>query len=107
MLREFVKAAAVSELAEGEMKALELEGEDILLTRLGGEYFAVNNICTHFYTWLSEGELFPETCEVLCPLHDSRFSLRTGDPTGPPATVPIATYSVHIEGDDILIGPRE
>jgi 3-phenylpropionate/trans-cinnamate dioxygenase ferredoxin subunit len=50
--------------------------------------------------------LFADSCEVQCPLHDSRFSLVDGRPTGLPATKPVKTYAVRIDGDDILVGPQ-
>ena len=38
-----------------------------------------------------------------CWLHGSCFDVRTGEPTGPPATVPVPTYPVKIEGDDVYV----
>src|SRR5947209_20310261 len=106
MLTKFVKVGTVSDLADGDMRDASVEGEEILLARVGEQYYAVNNICTHFFTYLSGGELFPESCEVLCPLHDSRFSLVDGRPTGLPATKPVKIYAVKVEGDAILVGPQ-
>ena len=106
-LKEFTKVAVVSEMGEKGLKAIEVAGEEICLAKVGDEFFAINNICTHFYTWLSEGGFAGDGYDVQCPLHDSRFSLRTGKPTGPPANKPVKVYAVKVEGDDILIGPAE
>ena len=105
MLNDFVRVAGVDEVPEGSMLGVEAEGEDICIARIGGELYAINNICTHMYTWLDSGELFAATREVQCPLHESRFSFETGLPTTPPAETPVQTYAVRVEGDDILIGP--
>lgn len=107
MLKDFVKVATVEDIADGQMIDVEVAGEEVCLARIGDAYYAVNNVCTHFYTWLSGGYLYPEKLEVQCPLHDSRFSLTTGEPTGPPATEPVKTYAVRVDGRDILIGPTE
>ena len=59
-----------------------------------GELFAVSDTCTHAEVSLSEGEV--EDCAIECWLHGSRFDLRTGEPSGPPATTALATYEVAI-----------
>ena len=74
-------------------------GEDVevCLARVDGVVYAIDNICTHFYTWLSDGWLRPDTLSVQCPLHESCFDLRTGVPTEPPADVPVVIYPVRIQ----------
>ena len=59
-----------------------------------GEFFAVSDTCTHAEVSLSEGEV--EDCAIECWLHGSRFDLRTGAPSGPPATTALATYEIAI-----------
>ena len=105
-LTEWVKVATVDELSDGQMIDCIAGDIDICLAYIGGKYYAINNICSHFFTWLSGGEIFPETLDVQCPLHDSRFSFETGEPTGPPADQPVEIYGVRIEGNDILVGPK-
>jgi naphthalene 1,2-dioxygenase system ferredoxin subunit len=106
-LDEWHKVATTAELDDNEMIGVEAGGLEICLAKINGKYYAINNICTHFYTWLSSGELFPEKLEVQCPLHDSKFSFETGDPHQPPADKPVEVYSVKVEGDDIMVGPNE
>lgn len=65
----------------------------------GGEVFALADSCTHQRAALSDGWL--EGDRVECPLHESCFDLRTGEPVGPPATVPVRTYPV-VEVDGVL-----
>lgn len=103
---EFVRVASVSDVPEGQMISVEADGIPVCLARIGGEFYAINDICTHFFTYLSSGEIDVEACQVQCPLHDSRFSFKTGEPHQPPADVPVETYAVRIEGDDIYVGPK-
>ena len=63
--------------------------------------FALRDVCSHEEVPLSEGEIYDHTVE--CWLHGSCFDLRTGNPTGPPATEPVPTYPVKIEGDDVYV----
>jgi 3-phenylpropionate/trans-cinnamate dioxygenase ferredoxin subunit len=63
------------------------------------------DVCSHAEVPLSEGEVYDHTVE--CWLHGSCFDLRTGQPTGPPATVPVPVYPVKIEGDDVYVAVKE
>ena len=97
----FVKACPLAEIpAEGAL-GLEIDGEPVCLIRTGGEVFALRDACSHAEVAMSEGEVYDHTVE--CWLHGSCFDLRTGKPTGPPATKPVTTYQVRIEGDDVLV----
>ena len=97
----FKRACALSDLAEGESLAVELEGEPVAIVRTEGEVFAIRDVCSHAEVPLSEGEVYDHTIE--CYLHGSCFDLRTGQPTGLPATEPVPVYPVKIEGDDVLV----
>jgi nitrite reductase/ring-hydroxylating ferredoxin subunit len=107
MLSQFTKVATTSDLADGRMMAVDAENEEILLARIGDNYYAINNICSHAAAWLDQGYLLPATCEVQCPLHEGKFDLRNGDPTAEPCEEAVESYAVRIEGNDILVGPRE
>ena len=100
---DFVKAAQVGELSPGQMKLVELGDERILLVNLAGEYHAVDEICTHAFAPLSEGDL--SAGEVECPLHGSVFNVTTGEAIAAPAYEGLTVYTVRVEGSDILIGP--
>ena len=71
------------------------------IVRTGGEVFALRDVCSHAEVPLSEGEMNDHTVE--CWLHGSCFDLRTGKPTGLPATEPVPIYPVKIEGDDVYV----
>src|SRR5438046_178010 len=69
--------------------------------RVGGEdFFAIDNVCKHSFTYLTDGWLIPEARTVQCPLHESCFDLATGESTPPPAEVPVNTYEIRLEGLD-------
>ena len=65
------------------------------------DVYAIHDECSHAAIPLSEGEV--DGCEIECWLHGSRFDLRTGKPSGPPATEPVPTYPVRVEGGDVLV----
>jgi nitrite reductase/ring-hydroxylating ferredoxin subunit len=106
MLSEFVKVATVGDIASGEMRTIEVGEEYVLLARIGDEYFALDGFCTHAEGFLAEGYLLEEYCEVECPIHEGAFDLRTGAVTNPPAEEAVVAYTVRIEGDEIIVGPR-
>jgi nitrite reductase/ring-hydroxylating ferredoxin subunit len=83
------------------MKAVEVNGEQVLLCNVDGEFCAVQDECTHECFPLSEGTL--EGDAVVCTLHGARFALKTGEVLAPPALVPVRTYEVRVEGEDVLV----
>jgi nitrite reductase/ring-hydroxylating ferredoxin subunit len=100
----FIKAAKIHELAEGSMIAVLVGDTEVLLARVQGQYYAINNVCSHANAWLHQGDLRPTTWEVRCPLHQGGFDLRTGYATAWPCSQPVPVYAVHIKGEDILVG---
>ena len=74
---------------------------DIALFRIGDAVYATDNLCTHGHARLCDG--FIEGHEIECPLHQGRFDLRSGQPTCAPATEPIKTYPVRIEGGRVFL----
>jgi 3-phenylpropionate/trans-cinnamate dioxygenase ferredoxin component len=87
----------LAELKDSQPRRLIADGVPLAVVRVGDEVFAVDDHCSHAEVSLSEGEV--SGCEIECWLHGSRFDLRTGEPSGPPAFAPITTYPVQIEGD--------
>ena len=101
----FVKVAEVGEISPGEMKVVEVGGEQILLVNVEGNIHACDDICSHAYASLSEGDLNGE--EIECPLHGSAFNIITGEALTPPAEDSIRVFEVRIEGQDVLVGPAK
>ena len=97
----FARACSLDEIRDGEALGVTVDGQDLAVAREGDEVFAVEDLCSHAAVALSEGEV--EDCTVECWLHGSRFDLRTGKPTGLPATEPVATFPVDVRGDDVYV----
>ena len=97
----YVKAAKVSDIPRGRVRLVDVGGEKVALCNVDGEIFAVANLCTHDGGPLGEGELVDH--QVECPRHGARFDVRSGAVRALPAVLPIPTYEVKVEGDDILI----
>jgi nitrite reductase/ring-hydroxylating ferredoxin subunit len=94
-------AMKVADLAEGSISTVDLNGNHILLSKIGGEVFAVGGTCTHEETDLGLGFVMED--RVVCPLHLSQFELKTGQVVNPPATVPLQRFNTEVSGDTIFI----
>ena len=99
---DFIRVCRLDELpAVGAAKA-NIEGRIVSIVRAeDGSVHCIDDECTHGRVSLSEGEV--SGCTIECWLHGSRFDLRTGQPSGPPAIVPVTVHTVRIEGDDVLV----
>jgi 3-phenylpropionate/trans-cinnamate dioxygenase ferredoxin subunit len=88
-------------VASGEAFAVTVDGVELAVVHDGDDWYAIYDECSHAAIALSEGDV--EGCEIECWLHGSRFDLRTGKPTGLPATEPVPIYPVQVQGDDVLV----
>jgi 3-phenylpropionate/trans-cinnamate dioxygenase ferredoxin subunit len=95
-LAETVTLCKVDELAPGAARRFDVDGYRIALVRIGDEFHAINDECSHEDYSLSEGEVWPEECEIECPRHGSTFDLVTGEACSLPATQPVAVYPVDV-----------
>ena len=100
-MAELVQAMKLSDLAEGTISTIDLNGSHILLSKIGGEVYAVSGTCTHEETDLGMGFLLED--RVICPLHLSQFDLKTGEVMNPPATVPLKRFNVKIKDEAIFV----
>lgn len=94
-------AAKRSDLVEDEPLAVEIGDEHIALYLLDGHVHATHNVCTHQFALLSDG--YMEDGCIECPLHQGKFDIRTGAAVCAPVTQPIRVYSVHVEGDVVMV----
>ncbi len=95
------RACALSDVPDEGAIRVELAGTPVCVARSGGEVFAILDVCSHADVALSEGDV--EDGKIECWLHGSLFDLRTGVPSGLPATRPVPTFPVTVEGDDVLV----
>lgn len=105
-MSDFTPVAKLDEIPDGHGKQVVVKGDLVGLYRAGDDVYAINDICTHEETYLSEGDFDVDDLEIECPLHGSRFDVQTGAVRILPATRPVATYEVKIDGDLVLVGPR-
>ena len=97
----YERVCSRSDIPEEGVLAVEVDGEPVAVVRSGGEVFAISDICSHADVPLSDGEV--GDCEIECWLHGSRFDLRTGKPTGPPASAPVPVFGAQVDGDDVFV----
>ncbi|MBI3042786.1 MAG: non-heme iron oxygenase ferredoxin subunit [Betaproteobacteria bacterium] len=105
MVERFIEVGQAGELRPGTMKRIDIRGRRILLANVDGRFWAADDTCTHEEASLSTGVLKGEL--VKCPLHGSRFNVRTGEALEEPAEENLRTYPVRLDGERILIGLRE
>ena len=99
---EFVRVAAVGDIQPGKAIRVEIGDEPVAIFNVDGTLYAIGDTCSHEEASLSEGDVFGDCVE--CPLHGAEFDLKTGKPRTLPAVVPVPTYPVKVEGDDVLVG---
>jgi len=98
---KFVRVATTSEIADQSATCVEVEGKRVAIFNLGGEFYAIDDTCTHRGGPLSEGSVQGE--EVECPWHGAHFNIKSGEATGPPAAEGVTNYTVRLVGDAIEI----
>jgi nitrite reductase/ring-hydroxylating ferredoxin subunit len=104
----YERVAKVSDIREADLLAVTLSsGAELVLTKVKGEVFALDVMCTHQEAWLDSGYVDADTLELQCPLHEGRFDLRTGAVTHEPPTEPVQAYAVKIDGNDVYVGPAK
>jgi 3-phenylpropionate/trans-cinnamate dioxygenase ferredoxin component len=97
-----LKICRVAELAPGTARRIEPEGaEGVAVFNVDNQFYAIADTCTHQEYPLSDGYIEGE--EMECALHLARYNLRTGEALCPPATHPVKTYPVEVDGDEIFV----
>lgn len=96
-----LRAIPVDSLEADAVRQFEIDGRDpIAIYRLGDQYFATDDLCTHGAAFLSEGDI--EGNDIICPFHDGSFDIRTGQVTGAPCVTAIQSYPVSTGADGYL-----
>jgi len=100
-MSEFVKVATRSEMPPGGKQLAEVDGRAIAVFNVNGQFYAIDDVCTHDGGPLAEGEL--KGNEIQCPRHGARFDVRTGRALCLPAFAPVTTHTVEVRGDDVFV----
>lgn len=100
-MTEFVRVAAVDDIASGERLWVEFEEDTVIIFNVAGKYYCIADICSHDGGPLEDGELFG--CEIECPRHGARFDIRNGKATALPAVEPIPSYEVRVEDGFVYV----
>ena len=100
-MSDFIKIATVDEIAPGQAKLVEVNGNEIALFNVGGQFHAIDNSCTHVGGPLCEGEI--SGSEVTCPWHGATFDVTTGRVLGPPAMEAVNRYNLRIVDGSIEV----
>jgi len=100
-MTDFIKVAQSDELEDGELMAVEVDGEPVCLAKVDGCIYAFTDNCTHISGPLNEGELDGEV--LTCPWHGAQFNVKTGKVLRGPARQDIATYPVRVEDNAVFV----
>jgi len=100
-MSDWVTVARADELAPGQWKSVDVDGAQAAVFNLDGQYFAIEDVCTHDGGQLSGGSV--EGAEILCPRHGARFCIRTGAALTAPAYEPTATFPVRVENGEVQV----
>lgn len=101
---EFERVAKVDELASGGRMSILVDDIPSLLIRLGDQFFAIEDVCSHDGQPLTDGPI--EGCAITCPRHGARFDLQTGRPLCMPAIEPISTFEVQVRDGEVYVRAR-
>jgi 3-phenylpropionate/trans-cinnamate dioxygenase ferredoxin component len=98
---EFKSVAKVSDLSDPGKLLVEVEERLVALLKVGGRFYAIDDVCTHDGGPLAEGRLEDHT--IACPRHGAKFDIRTGQALTMPATQPTAAHEVKVVGEEVFV----
>ena len=98
-----VRLCGRDELESGSARCFDVGRQRIALVRIGDDFYAIGDTCSHEDYSLSEGDVLADECEIECWKHGSTFDLTTGEPRSLPATKPVPVYQVVLDGDAVFV----
>jgi len=102
-MKELVTLCRRDDLTPGEARRFDVGKVRVALIRIGDDFYAIGDRCSHADVSLAEGEVYPDELEIECWKHGSTFSLRDGKPQSLPATKPVPVWDVVVEGDEVKV----
>ncbi|MFP4559769.1 MAG: Rieske (2Fe-2S) protein [Thiohalorhabdus sp.] len=103
-MSDWWQVGRIEDIPPGSVARVEADDVPMAVVNLGGELYALTNLCTHMDAELHEGELDPEG-ELECPAHGARFDVRTGEALTPPAFETLETYPVQVADGLVYVRP--
>jgi 3-phenylpropionate/trans-cinnamate dioxygenase ferredoxin subunit len=100
-MADFIRVASVSDVPDPGRQLVEVDDRLIVLVHVSGEFFAIDDVCTHDGGPLSDGEL--TGYEIACPRHGAKFDVRDGQALTMPATQPTTAHEVKVDGDEVFV----
>jgi 3-phenylpropionate/trans-cinnamate dioxygenase ferredoxin component len=97
------RACSVDDVKPGSARRVDIDGLRVAIVRIGDDWYALADRCSHEDYSLSEGEVWEDEREIECPKHGSTFSLVDGEPQSLPAIKPVAVYDVVVDGNDVKV----
>ncbi len=101
----WIRVCAENEVAEGEIRSFNIEGNNIMIARQRDKIYALDDTCSHDGAELSDGDLVDG--QIQCSRHGGRFDLKTGEATQMPAIMGIESYRVEIRQGDIYVALKK
>ena len=97
----WINVARAEDLPAGTVRTVDVEDVEIAVFNVDGEYYAIEDMCTHDGGILTGGTISGD--QVTCPRHGARFSIKTGAALSPPAYEPVKTFPVRVEGGMVQV----
>ena len=98
-----ILACQVGDVAPNSAIRVDKDGHRLAVVRIGDDWYAIGDRCSHAEASIAEGEVWPDECEIECWKHGSTFSLLTGEPQTLPATRPVPVYDVAVVDGDVVV----
>ena len=100
-MTDFIQVATTSDIPDPGTMLLELEERILVLIHLDGQYYCLDDVCTHDGGPLADGSL--DGCELICPRHGARFDVRTGEALTMPASEATSVHEVRVDGEQLFV----
>ena len=104
-MAEFVKVATTADIPPGKVNVYEVDGRQIAVCNVDGTFYAIDDVCTHDGGSLDQGQL--EGDQIECPRHGALFDVKSGRALTLPAVMPVQSYPVQVEGDEIRVAVEQ
>ncbi|MDW3175870.1 MAG: non-heme iron oxygenase ferredoxin subunit [Acidimicrobiia bacterium] len=98
-----VKLCEIDDVTDGVISRIDIDGRPVAYARVGDDWFAIDDTCSHAKVSLSDGIIDEDDLAIECPKHGALFSLETGAALTLPAIKPVASHAVHVEGSEVFV----